>query len=67
MAQPDPAETARLFPALLEAVERGELEAPPGAKALLRRIEGAALTLEALANTTRKAPDETDAEGTDLS
>jgi hypothetical protein len=43
-------ETAALMRRLLDAVERGELEAETmSARRLLRRIEGATMTLEAIA------------------
>ena len=43
------ADVAALFGALLEAVDRGELEAEtPMARGLLRQIEGAAVALEAV-------------------
>lgn len=46
---PDPQESAALLRRLLEAVERGELEAnTPQARALLRHLEGAVSALEAL-------------------
>lgn len=44
----DIAEAAALLRRLLEAVDRGELDATtPSAKALVRRMEGAAVALEA--------------------
>jgi len=38
---------------ILEAVERGELDAPP---AMLARLDGARLALEALSETARPRP-----------
>ena len=51
MSSANPTEVAELLRAVLDAVARGELEANSGkAKALLRRIEGAAAALEAQAH-----------------